>query len=118
MKANVPSWLTRFLLLKAHKKTIHTTMRKTHVNGAAHEGTSLQSLLHDLVEIFGGLLHLVKLGHPTREVFHGLGGIAALKGFIGAVQSGHSRDKGHGWQCWTCMNMYMGGSKTKYGPAE
>lgn len=60
----------------------------THIDGAAHEGASLQSFLHDLVELFGSLLHLVELSDSTGEILHGLGGVSTLQGLVGAVQPG------------------------------
>ena len=60
----------------------------THVDGAAHEGAPLQGLLHDLIELLGGLLHLVELGHAPGEVLHGLRGVASLQGLVGAVEPG------------------------------
>lgn len=60
----------------------------THIDGAAHEGASLQSFLHDLVELFGSLLHLVELSDSTGEILHGLGGVSTLQGLVGAVKPG------------------------------
>lgn len=66
----------------------------THVNGAAHERTPFQGLLHDLVELLGRLLHLVELSDAAGEVLHGLRGVAALQGLVGAVQPGGRRVEG------------------------
>ena len=60
----------------------------THIDGAAHERAPLQGLLHDLVELLRGLLHLVELGHPPGEVLHGLRGVASLQGLVRAVEPG------------------------------
>jgi len=68
----------------------------THVDGAAHEGAPLQGLLHDLVQLLGGLLHLVELRHPPGEVLHGLGGVPALQGLVGPVEPGGGGGGGEG----------------------
>lgn len=60
----------------------------TYIDGAAHEGASLQSFLHDLVELFGSFFHLVELSDPPSEILHGLSGVSSFQGLVGAVQSG------------------------------
>lgn len=57
-----------------------------HVNRAAHERAPFQGLLHDLVELLGRLLHLIEFSNATSEVLHGLCGVSALQGLIGAMQ--------------------------------
>lgn len=78
--------LTVFLFLPGEMRVC--VWSETNVDGAAHERAPLQGFLHDLVELFGGLLHLVELSDAAGEVFHGLRGVAALEGLVGAVQPG------------------------------
>lgn len=60
----------------------------SHIDGAAHERPSLQSFLHDLVEFFGSLLHLIELSDSTSEVLHGLGGVSTLQSLIRTMKPG------------------------------
>lgn len=63
-----------------------------HINGAAHERASLQSFLHDLVEFFGSLFHLIELSDSTSEILHGLGGVSTLQGLVRTMQPGKQRE--------------------------
>lgn len=65
-----------------------TFLRLSYINGASHEGAPSHSFLHDVVELFGSLLHLVELRDSPGEVLHGLGGVSTLEGLVGAVQPG------------------------------
>ena len=58
----------------------------THVYGAAHQRASLQGLLHDAVQVLGGITQVKVLGHAPREVLHGLQGVATFQSLVGAVQ--------------------------------
>lgn len=52
-------------------------MERTHINGAAQQGASLQRLEDDAVEVAGCLPQLVPFSDPTCEVLKALGGAAS-----------------------------------------
>lgn len=58
----------------------------TYINGAAHEGASLQTFLHDLIQLFGCLLHFIKFSNTSSEVFHSLSSVPTLKSLIGTMK--------------------------------
>lgn len=70
-----------WLLLPALRPT-----PQTYINGAAHEGASLDGLLHDLVHVSGSILNLKKLCDPSREVLHGLCRVPTFQSLIGTMQ--------------------------------
>lgn len=58
----------------------------TYINGAAHEGASLDSFPHDLVHVAWSILDFKKLRHPACEVLHGFRGVPTFQSFVGTVE--------------------------------
>lgn len=58
----------------------------THIDRAAQQGTALQSLLQNFIEILWCLSDLEVLGHTPSEVFHGFDGAAPLQCLITPVK--------------------------------
>lgn len=65
--------------------TLHP-IPETYIDGAAHEGASLDCFLHDLVHVFGSILDLKKLRHSSCEVLHGLCSVPTFQSFIGTME--------------------------------
>ena len=57
----------------------------THVDGAAQEGTSLERLEDDLVEVAGCLAQLIPLGDSACEVLKALRSAAPGEGLVAAI---------------------------------
>ena len=60
---------------------------KTHLQGTSHERPPFIGLQHDIEEVGGRLGEVIKFGHASGEVLHGLTGCASLQGFIGTMES-------------------------------
>lgn len=54
----------------------------THINGAGHEGSSVDGMFHDFIDIFRGVPYLVELCDSSSEVLHGFGGVASFQSLI------------------------------------
>lgn len=61
-------------------------MGGAYVDGAAHHGAAVQGLLHDSVQVVGGVLGLVLLSDASSEVLHGLHRGAAFQSLVAPVQ--------------------------------
>lgn len=68
--------------------SVQWVQKLSYIDGAAHEGTPLQGLFHDLEELLWGFLHFIEFGHSSSEVLHGLCGVASFESLIGAMQPG------------------------------
>lgn len=83
---------------------------KTHVDGAAQQGSGLQGLLQDLEQVGRRLAQVVVLGDASGEVFEAFGGGAARQRFVAAVDPESRRQAEEPLvgvaRCggWTCSN--------------
>lgn len=67
--------------------------RWTHINGAGHEGTSVNGMFHDFIDIFRGILYIIELCDSSREVLHGFGGVASFQSFVWPMESWKEKGK-------------------------
>lgn len=72
-------------LLECHRLHVEGTR---YIDGAPQEGSPLQRLQDDLVEVCGGLAQVVPLCDPPGEILEALRGAAARQRFIAPIHLG------------------------------